>query len=88
MSVIVTENIKELNISNTMELKIRQIKKSDNRYSFAVNNEVFDEEKFAGSFILAFCLTVYKYQGSKSNNYYNIYDINHMDKKQFYTALS
>ena len=40
------------------------------------------------SFIPSFCVTVYKYQGADINEPYNIYDVNKMDKKQLYTALS
>ena len=43
---------------------------------------------FAESFIASFCVTVYKYQGADINENYNIYDVNKMDKKQLYTALS
>lgn len=35
-----------------------------------------------------FCCTVYKYQGADINEPYNIYDVNRMEKKQLYTALS
>lgn len=40
------------------------------------------------SFIPSFCVTVYKYQGADINEPYNIHDVNRMDKKQLYTALS
>ena len=43
---------------------------------------------FRESFIPAFCVTVYKYQGGTISTPYNIYDVEKMDKKQLYTALS
>ena len=36
----------------------------------------------------SFCVTVYKSQGAEINAPYNIYDVNQMEKKQLYTALS
>lgn len=84
MQVLATKNIKDKGIFNTMEFKIEEIK--DN--TFKVNNEGFDEKTFSESFIPSFCITVYKYQGSDIDEPYNIYDVNRMDRKQLYTALS
>ena len=36
----------------------------------------------------AICITVYKYQGCDIGENYIIRDVNRMDKKQLYTALS
>ena len=44
--------------------------------------------EFRESFAPAFCVTVYKYQGGTISTPYNIYDVEKMDKKQLYTALS
>ena len=53
-----------------------------------INGTVFSISKFAQSFIPAFCCTVYNYQGADISEPYNIYNVNCMDKKQLYTALS
>ena len=84
MPVLATINIKDKNIFNTMEFKIEDIKEN----KFKINNEWFDKNVFAVSFIPSFCVTVYKYQGADINEPYNIYDVNKMDKKQLYTSLS
>lgn len=56
--------------------------------SVIIKGTPFPISKFAESFIPAFCCTVYKYQGADINEPYNIYDVNRMEKKQLYTALS
>ena len=84
MPVLATQNLKDKEIFNTMEFVIEDIK--HDRYK--VNNEWFDKKDFSENFILSFCVTVYKYQGADINEPYNIYDVNLMDKKQLYTALT
>ena len=59
-----------------------------NNCEFLVNNQMFNKAEFSVSFIPSFCVTVYKYQGADINEDYNIHDVNKMDKKQLYTALS
>ena len=81
MPVLATTNIKDKHIFNTMEFKIEDIK--ENR--FKINNEWFDKNTFAASFIPSFCVTVYKYQGADIDEHYNVYDVDKMDKKQLYT---
>lgn len=39
-------------------------------------------------FVPAFCVTVYKYQGSKIDQNMNIYDVDKMNKNEIYTAIS
>ena len=95
MPVLATTNIKDKDIYNTMEFTIEDIqnnnyesnKRQDNK-KFMINEEWFDIKEFSESFIPSFCVTVYKYQGADVNEPYNIYDVNRMDKKQLYTALS
>lgn len=58
MPVITTKNIKELNIFNSMEFKIRQIQKVEDEYLFTVNCNDFSEEEFVESSIPAFCLFI------------------------------
>ena len=82
--VLATTNIKDKSIFNTMEFMIEEIKGN----KFKVNNEWFDKKEFSESFIPSFCVTVYKYQGADIDEPYNIDDVNRMDKKQLYTALS
>ena len=88
MPIMATKNLKAMNIFNTMEFKIRQIMCEDNKYFFMINNERFTEKEFSECFISSFCLTVYKYQGGEVDSDFNIYDVNRMDKKQIYTAMS
>ena len=71
-----------------MEIKLRNISHVKGKAMFTVGNHNFSQEEFASSFILSFCVTVYKYQGCEISGNYNIYDTNRMDKKQLYTALS
>ena len=84
MPILATQNNKNTKIFNTMEFLVEEIK--DNL--FKVNNEWYDIKEFSESFIPSFCLTVYKYQGGTINEPYNIFNVNKMDKKQLYTALS
>lgn len=46
-----------------------------------VGKDVFNLVEFRNSFIPAFCVTVYKYQGADIDEPYNIYDVNLMKKK-------
>lgn len=84
MPIIATQNIKDLEIFNTMELVIQDIDEN----GFQIKNEWFDENKFAENFIPSFCVTVYKYQGADTDEQYNIHDVSRIDKKQLYTAMS
>ena len=43
---------------------------------------------FLKKFTVAYCVTVYKYQGSEIDEDYCIWDVDLMDKKMMYTALS
>ena len=56
--------------------------------NFILNGTIFSHSEFRESFIPSFCVTVYKYQGGTISTPYNIYDVEKMDKKQLYTALS
>ena len=84
LPVLATKNLKEQGIFNTMEFVIEKIREN----KFKVNNEWFDKKEFSESFIPAFCVTVYKYQGADIDEPYNVHDVNRMNKKQLYTALS
>ena len=84
MPVIAITNIKDKQIFNSMEFVIQEIKNNN----FKVNNEWYDKKQFSETFIPGFCVTVYKYQGAEINEPYNIYDVDRMDKKELYTALS
>ena len=93
MSVFATTNIKNMEIYNTMEFAIEGIRDGINELKkpvkyFLIKSHWFELKEFAQSFIPGFCVTVYKYQGAEINEHYNIYDVNRMDKKQLYTALS
>ena len=84
MPVIATTNIKDKEIFNTAEYKIQEIDETE----VMINNEWYGLVEFSESFVPSFCVTVYKYQGADINEPYNIHDVNRMDKKQLYTALS
>ena len=96
MPVLATTNIKDKEIFNTMEFIIEDIlnqsfvvnNKLYDKRSFKINDEWYEIKEFSESFIPSFCVTVYKYHGADINEHYNIYDVNRMDKKQLYTALS
>ena len=84
MPVIATENIKEHKIFNTMEFLVEDITED----SFWISGQEFDLKTFSQCFVPSFCITVHKCQGADINEHYNIYDVNRMDKKLLYTALS
>ena len=60
----------------------------DGNLEFTLNGTSFSHSEFHESFIPAFCVTLYKYQGGTISTPYNIYDVEKMDKKQLYTVLS
>ena len=82
--IMATQNIKDAGIFNTMEFIVEKVR--ENR--FKVNNEWYDIKEFSESFIPSYCVTVYKYQGADIDEPYNVFDVNRMNKKQLYTALS
>ena len=88
MPILATTNIKDNEIFNTTEHEIQKIDNESDQIQIMVNNQWYDIKEFTESFIPSFCVTVYKYQGAEINEPYNIYDVNRMDKKQLYTALS
>ena len=88
MPLIATVNNKDKQIYNTMEFILEEIKKDNNETIFKIKDNLYNMTEFARSFIPAFCVTVYKYQGADINENYNIFDVEKMDKKQLYTALS
>jgi len=61
MSVIATQNIKDKNIFNTMEFTINEI--DFQNHEFLIEQEWYDLNEFSESFLTAFRVTVYKYQG-------------------------
>ena len=84
MPVIATENMKDREIFNTMEFAIQSMDED----WIEIANQIFDYKTFSKSFIPSFCVTVHKCQGVDINEPYNIYDVEKMDKKLLYTALS
>lgn len=73
MPVICTQNMKSKNMFNMMKFKIEEIYGD---LMFRINNEDFDKNEFRSNFLPNFCNTVYKYQGGKIDEHYNIWDIN------------
>ena len=84
MPVMATENMKDREIFNTMEFLVESISED----LFEIDGQDFDYKTFSQSFIPSFCVTVHKCQGADINEPYNIYDVEKMDKKLLYTALS
>lgn len=84
MPIIATQNIKNQGIYNTIEFKIEETVGD----KLKVNGFWFERKEFRKKFIPSFCVTVYKYQGCDIDEHHNIFDVNRMDKKQLYTALS
>lgn len=85
MPMLVTQNLKTEFLFNMMELSIDHI--SDGNL-LTIGGHTFEYRKFRQCFIPSFYSTVYKYQGADIDEHYNIYNVNRMDKKQLYTALS
>ena len=89
MPMLVTQIIRNKNMFNMEQYNIDSIGESeDGNLIFTLNDTTFSHSEFGESFIPAFCVTVYKYQGGTISTPYNIYDVEKMDKKQLYTALS
>ena len=83
--MLATTNLKSEEVYNIMEFEVEYI----DSQTVTIADTVFPIDKFAHFFIPVFCCTVYKYQGADINDPYNIYNnVNRMDKKQLYTALS
>ena len=76
MPVIATQNMKKHDTFNMMEFKTE------------INNETFNLNEFRENFLPNFCNTVYKNQGGKIDEHYNIWDTHRMDVKEMYTSLS
>ena len=89
MPMLVTQIIRNKNMFNMEQYNIDSIGESeDGNLIFTLSDTTFSHSEFGESFIPAFCVTVYKYQGGTISTPYNIYDVEKMDKKQLYTALS
>ena len=84
--VICIDNMKDRGMFNSQQFTIKDI--SINGVSIKENDQKFSLDEFRKKFNLAFCMTVYKYQGAEIDQHYNIFDTEAMNKKQLYTALS
>ena len=84
MPVVCEVNLKKRNMYNAQVFSVAEIGCN----SVLINGQTFTHAEFANYFTLAFCMTVYKYQGGTINEPYCIYNANVMDKKELYTALS
>ena len=100
MPVIATQNMKKHEMYNMMEFQIDNITdyygdeftdyygNNSEDLNFVINNVTFTKNEFRESFLPNFCNTVYKYQGGKIDEHYNIWDTDKMDIKEMYTSLS
>ena len=90
MPIICTQNMKKRNIFNMMEFEIKHVIEMEegNTLNFIIGEERFDHNEFRESFLPNFFNTVYKYQGGKIDEDYNIGDTNRMDMNEMYTSLS
>ena len=89
--MLVTQNLKDSDMYIMMRFEIQDIVENDDDddgITFCINNQRFSYNESRESFIPAFCVTVYKYQGEKINTHYSIFNANKLDKKQLHTALS
>ena len=83
MPMLVTKNMRNKGMYNNMQqYNIGKIQENDEGdLEVILNGQTFSHSEFRESFIPAFCVTVYKYQGSTITEPYNIYDADKMDKK-------
>lgn len=79
MPMLVTQNIRNKNMFNMEQFEIDKIENEDGNLEFTVDGKTFSHSEFRESFIPAFCVTVYKYQGGTIDEHYNIYDLEKMD---------
>ena len=80
MPVIATQNMKKRNMFDMMEFKIESINENnEGNLEFVIYDELFSLNVFRESFLPNFCNTVYKYQGSKIDEHYNIFDTHKME---------
>ena len=84
--VICIDNMKDRSMYNSQQFTIKDI--NINGVTIKENDQKFSLDDFRKKFNLAFCMTVYKYQGAEIDQHYNIFDTEAMNKKQLYTALS
>ena len=84
--VIWIDNMKDRKMFNRQQSTVKRINK--NGFTIKENNEKFSIDDFRKTFNLAFCITLYKYQGAEIDQHYIIFDTEAMNKKQLYTALS
>ena len=55
---------------------------------YIINGYTFTEQQLALFFIVAYAVTVFKYQGDEINTHYNIFNTTQMNANELYTALS
>lgn len=84
-TVVCTDNMKDKNMFNSQQYTIRSV--TNDKVVIKENKEEFTMDDFRKNFNLAFCITVYKYEGDEIDTHYNIWDAEVMNKKQLYTAL-
>ena len=85
-SVTCIDNMKDRGMFNSQQFTIESISSKD--VKIKENGQTFSLDDFRKKFNLAFCITVYKYQGAEIGLHYNIFDTEAMNKKKLYTALS
>ena len=84
--VICIDNMKDRGMFNSQQFTVKSI--DINSVTIKENDQKFSMDDFRKKFNLAFCITVYKYQGAEIDQHYNILDTEAMNKKQLYTALT
>ena len=70
MPVICTANIKEMHMYNSEQYTIEEM----DSQTVTVNKMKFNHDEFKQWFTLAFCITVYRYQGDKIDTHYKLLD--------------
>ena len=79
--VICIDNMKDRKMFNSQQFTVKSISK--NGVTIKENDQKFSLDDFRKKFNLAFCITVYKYQGAVIDQHYNIFDTEAMDKNNY-----
>jgi hypothetical protein len=88
MPVICNDNSKEYNVYRSQIYKIKSIGVEETVLIGPDDEKIIPNSILQTSFEVAFCVTVYKYQGSTIRENYNIWDVNKMTHNELYTAMS
>ena len=87
MKLICIRTDRKYDIYNSMEYKLSSI--DFEKEIFTINDIKYNIYNFTRTFIPNYCMTIHKAQGSTYlNKHYNLFDIDIINKRLFFTALS